>query len=441
MRERAYRRYVLAMLTAVYMLNSLDSGLMTLLLQPIKGDLRLSDSELGFLTGIAFAVFYAILGLPFARWADRGNRATVTAVAIGLWGITVMSCLLVRNFSQLVCARIAAGVGESGCMPPTYSLIGDYFSGPAERTKALTVYWLANPIAALCSFICGGWLNERYGWRLTFFLMGLPALFVAVLVKATIRDPREFKTDASSPGQGAALPTVIRTIARQGSAVHLMVALVLLYTMGSGLGTWYGAFLIRSHGMSTAEAGLWLGTIFGACGTGGIALGGYVSARWFSEDARAQVRLSALTVAAAFPLLVLFLLLPEKAEALGALVPVIIVFTFYLGPTFALLQRLVPDDMRATTLAIVMLMTNLVGMGLGPITVGMLSDSFAHVFGIDSLRYAMLVVSLAGVWSAFHFWQAGRTIRRDIEETASHGRPRCESDRARVAYMEVSRAG
>src|SRR5258708_3803765 len=188
--HRGYRWYVLGILTLVYTLNYVDQGLMGLLLQPIKDDLHLSDTRLGFITGIAFALFYATLGLPIARWADRGNRVTITSIAIGLWGATVMLSLFVTTFFQLVFARVAAAVGESGCMPPTYSLVGDYFPAAAERTRAMSIYWLGSPVAVLVSFIVGGQLNEIYGWRTTFFLGGAPALLVAGLVKMTIREPR-----------------------------------------------------------------------------------------------------------------------------------------------------------------------------------------------------------------------------------------------------------
>jgi MFS family permease len=411
----AYKRYVIGTLTLVYTLNSLDSGLMILLLQPIKQELHLSDSQLGFLTGIAFALFYATLGLPFARWADRGNRATITSLAVGLWGLTIMSCLFVNNFVQLICARIAAGVGESGCMPPTYSLLGDYFPEPAERTRAMTVYWLANPVAALISFMAGGWLNERYGWRVTFFLMGVPALFFAVLIKLTIAEPRAGAANiAVRQGEALPLTRVLAVLWQQRASRHVSIALILLYTMGSGLGAWYGAFLMRSHGMGTTELGIWLGLIFGLSGIAGIALGGYVSVRWFANNASAQLRLSAIMTAAVVPCFVLFLLLQNKLQALFVLVPLITVFTFYLGPTFALLQRLVPDEMRATTLAVVMLLANLIGMGIGPEVVGLLSDLLRPNLGADSLRYAMLVMSLVGVWAAYHFWQAGRTVEQDL---------------------------
>src|SRR5687767_3674540 len=147
-------------MATVYMINLLDRGLMSLLLQPIKEDLLLSDTQLGVLTGIVFALFYATLGLPIARWADRGNRVTIASLAIGLWGLTVMACVLVTNYVQLVAARVIAAIGESGCKPPTYSLVGDYFPQAAERTRAMSVYWLGGPLAALLSFVLGGWLNE-----------------------------------------------------------------------------------------------------------------------------------------------------------------------------------------------------------------------------------------------------------------------------------------
>jgi MFS family permease len=270
--SEAYKSYVLGALTLVYSLNFLDRGLIVLLLQPIKEDLHLSDTQLGFLTGIAFALFYATLGLPIARWADRGNRVTITSVAISLWGVTVMLCLFVGNFVQLVVARVAAAVGEAGCMPPTYSLVGDYFPKPAERTRAVAIYMLAGPIASLVSFMAGGWLNERYSWRLTFFVMGIPALLVALLVKTTVVEPRTRADRSQSPQrQLPRLASVLGTLWAQRSTRHLSMAIILLFTLGYGLGPWYGAFMMRSHAMHTAELGIWLGLIFGVSGFVGAA--------------------------------------------------------------------------------------------------------------------------------------------------------------------------
>jgi MFS family permease len=416
----SYKRYVLGALTLVYTLNYLDRGLIILLLQPIKEDLHLSDTQLGFVTGIAFALFYATLGVPIARWADRGNRVTITSIAIALWGMTVMLCLFVANFAHLILARVAAAIGESGCMPPTYSLVGDYFPGPAQRTRAMAVYWLASPVALLISLMAGGWLNGHCGWRLTFFFAGVPALAVAVLVKITVTEPRAAHA-ASLHVPARPLPSmtqVLATLWRQRSARHLGLAIILFFMMGLGLTPWYAAFMIRSHGMNTTELGVWLGVIFGVCGATGMLLGGYVAGKWFKSDERGQMRFTAVMVALLVPCFALFLLLPHKYQALMALAGLMVVFNVFVGPTFALMQRLVRDDMRATALAVIMLLANLIGMGIGPQLVGILSDLFVQVAGIDSLRYSMLLVSLLALWPAYHFWCVGSTVMDELADIA-----------------------
>jgi len=417
----AYKRYVLSMMTLVLTLNFVDRGLVGLLLQPIKEELHLSDTQLGLLTGITFGLFYATLGLPVARWADRGNRVTIASIAIGLWGVTVMSCLFVTNFGQLLAARIAAAVGESGCMPSTYSLVGDYFPAPAERTRAIAIYWLGNPLNTLLSFVVGGWLSQRYGWRETFFLMGVPGLLVAIVVKLTVAEPRLKGGAPTLVTKPPRVAEVLGALWGRRSARHLIGGIVALFTLGLGLGPWYGAFLMRSHGMGPAELGVWLGLIFGLGGSAGTWLGGYVASRWLADNEEAQMRVCAATVIALIPGYAIFLLVPEKRYALMALVPCSIVFVFSLGPAFALLQRLVADEMRATTLAVVMLLANLIGMGVGPEVVGLLSDVFSPRLGSDSLRYAMLALFPVAVWSAYHFLRAGKTVREDLSAAAGVG--------------------
>lgn len=409
----AFRSYALALMAAVFTLNLTDRMLVSLLLQPIKEDLRLSDTQLGFLTGIAFGLFYATLGVPLARWADRGNRVTITSLAIGLWSVTVMCCVFVTNYVQLVLARMAAAVGESGCKPPTYSLLGDYFPEPVERTRAMSVYWLGGPLSALMGFIAGGWLNELYGWRVTFFVMGLPGLVLALLFKMTIREPRA-RRHAAGTKPLPSMRAVLAALWHRPSARRLSLALILLYTISLGLAPWYAAFMIRSHGMGTRELGVWLGVIIGICGIAGVLAGGYAASRWFADNERGQMRMTAVSVALLVVFFVAFLTLPQKHLALMAFMPLMVVFHFFLGPTYALLQRLVPDDMRATTMAVVMLLANLIGMGLGPQVVGILSDGLLPALGNDSLRYAMLIMSFVALGSAFFFWRTGDTVKRDL---------------------------
>jgi predicted MFS family arabinose efflux permease len=425
MLSATYKRYALAMLTGVYTLNLLDRGLIVLLLQPIKEDLRLSDTQLGLLTGIAFGLFYATAGVPLARWADRGNRVDLTSIAIALWGLSVMACVFVTNYVQLVLARVAAAVGESGCKPPTYSLIGDYFPQAAERTRAMSIYWLGSPLATLISFIAGGWLHELYGWRLTFFLIGIPGLLIAAVVKLTIVEPR---LNAGSVNGGTCvlppLRAVLAALWRKPSLRHSSAALILFYTMGAGLGPWYAAFMMRTHAMHTGELGLWLGAIFGGGGALGILLGGQLASRLFADDERGQMRLSAVTIAALVPCFVAFLVLPGRYQALLALVPLMVVFNFFFAPTYALMQRLVPDEMRATSIAVVMLLAHVIGMGIGPLLVGILSDLLAPLLGAGALRYAMLSMSFVALWASYHFWQAGHTVGADLAAVALSAAPR-----------------
>jgi MFS family permease len=399
------------------MLNLVDRGLMILLLQPIKEDLHLSDTQLGLLTGVAFGVFYATLGVPIGRWADRGNRVTIASLAIGLWGLTVMSSVFVGNYFQLLCARIAAAVGESGCKPPTYSLVGDYFPEAGARTSAMAVYMMGSPLAALLSYVAGGWLNELYGWRLTFFIMGIPGLILALLFKLTVAEPRAAGADQSPERRIVPVRTVFTFLWRQRSLRHLAIALILLYTMSLGLGPWYAAFMMRSHGMQTGELGLWLGLIFSCGGALSVLLGGYLANKWFLGDEPGQMRLSAVAVTSLVPCFVAFLLVPGRYQALSALAPLMIGLYVFTGPTYALMQRLVPDDMRATMMSVVMFLANLIGMGTGPQIVGALSDLWAPVAGPDSLRYAMLTTSFVAFGAAYNFWRAARTIREDLGRT------------------------
>lgn len=417
--SKNYKSYALAVMTGVYMLNLVDRGLMMLLLQPIKEDLGLSDTQLGLVTGIAFGLFYATLGVPIARWADRGDRVTIASLAIGLWGLTVMASLWITNYAQLVLARVAAAVGESGCKPPTYSLVGDYFPAPGERTRAMAIYLTGNALSSLVAFMLGGWLAEHYGWRATFFIMGTLGIGLAVLVRLTIKEPRASNRAAAiSPTPSPPLRQIMLTLWHQRSLRHITMALTLLYTMSLGLGPWYAAFLMRSHHLSAGELGLYLGFIFSGAGIAGLLLGGYAATAWFGKSERRQMLLSAISIASVVPLFIAFLFASNSYHALAALAGMMLVLSVFLGPTYALMQRLVRDDMRATMMATVMLISNLVGFGAGPQLVGFLSDLLASEFGQDSLRYAMLSMAIIGLWASFHYWRAADSIEPDLRTMA-----------------------
>lgn len=419
----AYRGYVLAVMTGLTTLNYLDRAFFGLVLQPIKVDLRLSDTQLGFLTGMAFALFYATLGIPISRWADRGNRVTIASLAIGLWGVSVMTCLFVNNFVQLLLARIAAAVGEAGCVPPTYSLVGDYFPESGERARAMAIYLAANPLSYLIGCVVGGWLNARYGWRESFLIIGIPGLLMAILVRFTIAETHVPRTAALElTHESPRIADVLRTLWYQRSLRSLTLGFILFSTLGLGLTPWYAAFLTRSHHMSTAEVGVWFGLIVGIGGIVAMVTGGYIAARWFDHDEPRQLRLAAMMSALLVPCFTLFLLVPRKHQAMLALVPLVLVFNSFAGPFWALTQRLVADNIRATALAIILLLANLIGMGMGPQIVGILSDILEPHFGINSLRYAMLSMAVAALCAAYCFWMASTTVRNDLEDVRRNGR-------------------
>jgi MFS family permease len=411
-----YKYYVLGILTSVMTLTYLDRVLLSLLVDPIKASLHLSDTEMGLLTGFAFGIFYATLGVPIARVADRSNRPNIITSAIALCGATIMSCFFVQTFLQLLVTRVIASVGEVGCMPPTYSLLADYFSGAKERVRAMSIYWLAPPISSLLGFIGGGWLAVHYGWRMSFVFLGIPSVLLALVVKVTILEPRGRSVLASWDGAPSlpALGFVARTLWDQRSARHLCMAIVLLTTMGQGAAPWYAAFMLRSHGMTVSTVGLSLGLIFGLGGMGGLLIGGDTLARFFSREDR-QLQITGLSVAALFPAFAAFLLANSRFAALAALVPVAIFFNVFMGPTYALMQRLVSANMRATTLALLMLVAHFIGICLGPQAIGVLSDLLRPAVGGDSLRYAMLCLSLLAPWAGYHFFLSARTVCTDLE--------------------------
>jgi predicted MFS family arabinose efflux permease len=267
-------------------------------------------------------------------------------------------------------------------------------------------------------FVLGGWLNAHYGWRLAFALSGLPALALAVLVKLTVVEPRLMSRAQLETRKSPPMVAVLSALWHQRSTRHLGIGIVLLWTLGGGMAPWYAAFMMRSHGMRTAELGVWLGLIFGCSGVVGTLAGGYVATRWFAQDERAQMRLSGLMVALLMPFYILFLLLPSRGQVLAVLVPLVIVNSVFIGPAYALMQRLVVDEIRSTTLSVIMLFANLIGLGVGPQVVGILSDLLAPSMGTNSLRYAMLIMSFVALWSGYHFWQVGNTVKGDLAALA-----------------------
>ena len=417
MLKLAYKHYLLGLLTVVAVFNYLDRFVLSLLMEPIKQEFQLSDSHLGFLSGFAFALFYAVAGIPIARWADRGNRNTIVFVTTALWSAMLALCGLVGNFTQLLLTRVGVAVGEAGCLPPAQSLIADYFDR-AERPRAMAIYWMCGPIGMVIGYLGGGWLAESVGWRMTFVLIGVPGILIATLVKLTLHEPRL----TQKPVQIAKQPPfkeVLTTLWQQRSFRHITIAFCMAYFFGIGIIHWMPTFFIRSHGMETGELGTWFAFAWGVCGIFGTYLGGVLVTRYAACKEVLQMRAVALVLILSGPLSVMIYLSSNKYAALGFVVVIGFASALGNGPVFSSIQSLVNDRMRSVALALIFLLANLIGLGLGPIAVGVLSDLLAPMFGQESLRYALMLFSPGYLWVAYYYWKAGNTIEDDIRRIES----------------------
>lgn len=413
-----YKNYILILLTVVAAFNFLDRYVLSLVLESIKLDLELSDSQLGFLTGFAFALFYAVAGIPIARWADRGNRNIIISLTTGLWSVLVAICGLVTGYTQLLLVRVGVAVGESGCLPPAQSLIADYFNR-AERPKAMATYWLCGPLSVILGYLGGGWLIEYFGWRLTFIIIGMPGIFLAILVRLTLREPRLHKKipySRTTPVQPPTFKEVFRTLVKLRSFVYITIAFCISYFFGMGLAQWMPTFFIRSYDMEVGELGTWLAIVWGLCSVVGTYLGGYLATRYLAQKEALQMRLAALVFVVCGLLYIFIYIVPTKQFAMALMAVIGVLFPMTSGAIFSAIQSLVDDRMRSVAIALLFLLANLIGLGLGPVAVGILSDLLTARFGSESLRYTLALFSPGYVLVALCYWKAATTIEQDIRQ-------------------------
>ncbi len=413
--SRSYTRYALTLLLVVYVVNFLDRQVVAILLQAIKRDLDLSDTQLGAFSGIAFAALYSTLGIPIARWADRGVRRSIIALALLVWsGMTALQGLA-SSFGWLLAARVGVGIGEAGCSPPAHSMIADLFE-PRRRATALSSYALGIPIGGAIGLAGGGWLRETFDWRTALMIVGLPGLALALLVRLTLREPtRGWWEGGHATVKPPPLGEVARVLRRRRAFVHMAIAGALHSLYGYGAAAFNPAFLERVHRLGPLEIGYWLGAIAATTGVLGTFLGGWLTDRLSGRDPRWYAWLPGLGSLIGVPFVFLFYLWPDGRGALALAALPAVLAGLYLGPTFAITQALVPPTMRAQAAAVLLLILNLIGMGMGPQLVGLLSDLLAPRFGEASIRYALLGTIVVGaLWSTVHYLAAARTLREDL---------------------------
>lgn len=408
-------------LAVVYMFNFVDRQILAILLPAIRDEFEVGDAILGLLAGTAFALFYVILGIPIARVADRVNRRNLIAVAVAVWsGMTALSGLA-TNIWYLTLARIGVGVGEAGCSPPAHSMIADLYP-PEKRSSAMGFYTLGISAGIMLAYLAGGWVAQNIGWREAFYIVGLPGLLLALIVRFTLPEPQrgasEQRTDS---GKQPGLLVVVRFLLSRPSFLYMAVAAGLSSFVGYSVVNFMPSFVVRSFGMDVATLGVWLGLIYGFAGGAGFFGGGYLAdhigrsghrkALWFIAIA---MLVSAVFLAAVFMSsnVVWCLVLFVVPTATG---------NFYLAPVLSQTQSLVSLRMRAVASSLVLLIINVIGLATGSPVTGLISDVLEPAYGQESMRYSLLIVSSVMMpLAAWCYFQAGKSIEQDLARAHEH---------------------
>jgi MFS family permease len=411
-----YRYYVLAVLTVVYVFNFVDRQLLVILQEPIKAELNLSDTQLGLLTGFAFALFYVICGIPIARWADKGNRRTIIALALTIWSVMTAMCGLAANYTHLLLARVGVGVGEAGGSPPAHSMISDIFK-PKNRALALSVYSIGIYIGILIGFAAGGFLADAFSWRLAFFVVGIPGVALALLVLLTVREPIRGWSEGDTKAIEPAPPIgdVARLLWSRISFRHIALAASMQAFIIYGIGNWLPSYFLRTYELDIGTIGAWMALTTGFGGGLGSFCGGWMADKFGAKDVRWYLWVPAILTSLLVPVQLAILLSGEVYFALIMTAPFHFLSAAYLGAVLAVSHNLVNGRMRAMTSAVLFFVLNLIGLGLGPVIVGFLSDVFTRNGMVAPLGTAMLICgTVAAIWSVTHYILAANKVREDI---------------------------
>ena len=410
------KNYTLFVLVLVFTSSHVDRQIMGILGQPIKESLMISDTQLGLLTGIMFAVFYATLGMPMAMWADRRNRRNLISFSVFLWSGMTALCGAANNFTQLLLLRIGVGVGEAGSNPPSHSMIADLYP-KEQRATAMAIFGTGINWGILIGFLVGGWINEFYGWRTAFVVVGLPGIFLAILVRFTLKEPPRGYADAAGEKPPEVIPPPFWSVAKfmitNPVLRNIVAAGTLIAFTGYASVIWVPIYLVRIHGMGTGEVGTYLALFIGVGGAAGIYLGGrladFLSARRGEQWLPWVVAIASLL---GLPLLYFSFTAATQTGALWAYALPAALGTVYVAPGFALIQNHTPTEMRSVAAAINLFILNIVGLGLGPFSVGFFSDLFTPEYGIDGLRYGLMTSLVVIVWGSLHYYRTGILLKR-----------------------------
>ncbi|AQZ96480.1 spinster family MFS transporter [Halopseudomonas phragmitis] len=391
-----HTHYALLILAIIYIFNYIDRLLVSILIEPIKLEFGVSDTLIGLLSGVAFALFYTVFGLPFSRLADRIGRKPVVAMACIAWSLMTMLCGVATSFAMLLLFRIGVAVGEAGGSAPSVAMISDLY--PAnQRSRALAVFLMGPALGAVFGLGAGGWIAEMYGWRWAFIIIGAPGVLLGLILALTVRAPTRTASDASLPQESFA--KTVRSLTRTPSYLLIVTAGSVAAIAGYAIGTWNPSFLIRSHGLSLKEAGILMGLGGGMMSVVGTLACGWFTDRMVNKDTGWQLGTALLGTVISIPFGLLFFLWPAGTAFMLGEIAVPTAFFFYLGfaffgtwwtvPCFGSMSHLFPAHKLAQGTAIFFMGITLLGVGLGPLVVGILSDFFTLTIGSEALRYAL----------------------------------------------------
>lgn len=411
-------------LTGVYTFNFIDRQILVILQESIKKDLGLSDVHLGMLTGLTFALFYVTLGIPVARYADKNNRKNVVSVSLVIWSLMTAISGLVNNFVQLLIARIGVGIGEAGGSPPSHSIVSDYYP-PEKRASALAIYSTGIYIGILFGYTLGGWIDANYGWRMAFFALGLPGVLYAIIVFFTVKEPTRGMSDKikrpstvlnpkDKSKQDLGFVEVLSILLKKKTFILLSLAGGFHTFVTYGVGNFFAPFLARVHLMDTASIGAVLGPVVGFGGIIGTYAGGYLADKLGKKDIRWYLYVPLIAGLIVFPFSVLSFLHGNLTLVLACNAVATLLTAVFLGPSLAVVHNLVDAHTRALASAVYFLVINLIGLGLGPLTIGYISDILTSSYGAESLRWAFFFSFIPGTMALILFWLASRTYTDEV---------------------------
>ncbi len=410
-------RSTLTLLMLAYTLSMCDRMILSILFPDIKAEFGLSDTQLGFLGGMSFALFYATMGLPIARLSDQFSRKWIIITSLVVFSLMTAFSGMAAGFISLLLLRIGVGIGEAGVNPASHSIIADYFP-PQRRAFAMAILMLGGSFGMMLGFVGGGFIAEAYNWRVAMVSVGLPGLLLAVVMARLLREPARGTFETETPPPPPPILTTAATMWANPAMRHLIAGSIVVGLTGYGFTQWLPTFFIRAHELSQSQTGMLMAGVFGILG----AIGALAAGKWFDHLSKRGfqhgMKMLAIVPFFTMPFFIMGLLADDLTTAMLLFIIPAFAGNYVIGPTIAMIQTLSPVHMRAVSSAIKMLGLNLIGLGLGPLLVGLLSDLLTPHYGDDALALALSYFALVGFWGSLHFWLCARALEKQATQTS-----------------------